>query len=83
MPEGEEVYHRRVFYHALGRDPANDPLVFGKEVAPEDWPGVDLSNDGRWLLMEAELIEPDFYLGVDAGAGACFAEALRAQIDAA
>ena len=21
--------------------------------------------DGRWLLMEAELIEPDFYLGVD------------------
>jgi glutathione synthase/RimK-type ligase-like ATP-grasp enzyme len=31
---------------------------------------------GRWLLMEAELIEPDFYLGVDPGRGAGFAEAL-------
>jgi len=54
VPEGEEVYHRRVFYHALGSDPANDPLVFGKELAPEDWPGVDLSNDGRWLLISVE-----------------------------
>jgi hypothetical protein len=32
--------------------------------------------DGRWLLMEAELIEPDFYLGVDPGKGAGFARAL-------
>ena len=24
-------------------------------------------GDGRWLLMEAELIEPDFYLGVAPG----------------
>src|SRR5689334_3958506 len=54
VPEGEEVYHRRVFYHALGSDPANDPLVFGKELAPEDRPGVDLSNDGRWLLISVE-----------------------------
>ena len=34
--------------------------------------------DGRWLLMEAELIEPDFYLGVDPRHGAGFARALRA-----
>lgn len=32
--------------------------------------------DGRWLLMEAELIEPDFYLGVDPAQGAGFARAL-------
>ena len=33
--------------------------------------------DGRWLLMEAELIEPDFYLGVDPAQGAGFAQALQ------
>jgi len=33
--------------------------------------------DGRWLLMEAELIEPDFYLGVDPARGAGFARALQ------
>ena len=36
--------------------------------------------DGRWLLMEAELIEPDFYLGVDPAQGAGFARALRDRL---
>ena len=36
--------------------------------------------DGRWLLMEAELIEPDFYLGMDPRKGASFAQALREAI---
>ncbi|HET8892162.1 MAG TPA: prolyl oligopeptidase family serine peptidase [Candidatus Angelobacter sp.] len=33
----------------------SDPLVFpaeGAELAPEHWPDVSLSNDGRWLLVE-------------------------------
>ena len=40
---------------------------------------IDMVPDanGRWLLMEAELIEPDFYLGVDPAQGAGFARALR------
>jgi len=54
VAEGEERYHRRVFYHALGSNPENDPLVFGKDLGAEDWPGVDLSNDGRWLLISVE-----------------------------
>ncbi len=37
--------------------------------------------DGRWLLMEAELIEPDFYLGADPRRGAAFAQALRRSIE--
>lgn len=36
--------------------------------------------DGRWLLMEAELIEPDFYLGAHPQAGATFAHAVRARL---
>jgi prolyl oligopeptidase len=51
VAEGQEVYYRHVFYHTLGSDPANDPLIFGKDLGPEDWPGVDLSNDGHWLLI--------------------------------
>jgi prolyl oligopeptidase len=51
VAEGQEVYYRHVFYHTLGSDPAKDPLVFGKGLEPEDWPGVDLSNHGDWLLI--------------------------------
>lgn len=38
--------------------------------------------DGRWLLMEAELIEPDFYLDHDPHAGAGFAQAVRTKLGA-
>jgi len=54
VPDGQEVYNRHVFYHALGTDPAKDPLVFGEGRDPEDWPNVSLSNDDRWLLIEIE-----------------------------
>ena len=54
VPEGEEVYHRHVFYHSLGSDPAQDPHIFGKGRDPEDWPNADLSDDGRWLLITVE-----------------------------
>jgi len=51
VPAGEEVYHVKVFYHALGGDPAKDPLIFGEGRNPQDIPGVGLSEDGRWLLI--------------------------------
>jgi prolyl oligopeptidase len=51
VPEGQEMYNRHVFYHELGTDSADDPLIFGEGRDPEDWPGVSLSNDGRWLLI--------------------------------
>jgi len=54
VPEGEEVYHRHIFYHEIGNDPAKDPLIFGKDLGAEDWPNVDLSNDGRWLIISVE-----------------------------
>ncbi len=38
------------------------------------------SSDGGWLLMEAELIEPDFYLGSAPDKGLAFAEAVRARL---
>jgi prolyl oligopeptidase len=51
VPAGEENYHRRVYEHTLGRDGREDPLVFGGERPPEDWPNVHLSPDGRWLAV--------------------------------
>jgi prolyl oligopeptidase len=51
VAEGQEVYYRHVFYHALGSDSAKDPFIFGKELGAEDWPEVDLSNHGNWLLI--------------------------------
>ncbi len=51
VAEGQEVYYRHVFYHALGSDSAKDPLIFGDGLGAEDWPEVDLSNHGDWLLI--------------------------------
>ncbi|HZU13243.1 MAG TPA: prolyl oligopeptidase family serine peptidase [Chloroflexota bacterium] len=50
-PESEEMYHRRIFFHALGTDPSDDPLVFGADLPMEWWPSVSLSEDGRWLII--------------------------------
>jgi prolyl oligopeptidase len=54
VPEGQEVYYRHVFYHSLGHDPAQDPLIFGQGRDPEWWPDLALSDDGRWLLIVEE-----------------------------
>ncbi len=51
VPAGEEKYHRRIWFHALGTDPKSDPPVFGEgRTRKEDWPDVRVSHDDRWLL---------------------------------
>jgi prolyl oligopeptidase len=54
VAEGQEMYNRHIFYHELGSDPADDPLIFGEGRDAEDWPNVTVSNDGRWLLIQVE-----------------------------
>lgn len=51
VPDGEEVYHVKVFYHRIGSDSAQDPLIFGEGRKPQDVPSVALSEDDRWLLI--------------------------------
>ena len=70
-------------YTLLAEPPAG-ALALAEQVlraidAPLLYARIDLvpDADGRWLLMEAELIEPDFYLGVDPAQGAGFARALQ------
>ena len=52
VPPGEEKYHRGVFLHHLGADPALDPKVFGEGRDLKDWPSITLSPDGHWLGIE-------------------------------
>jgi prolyl oligopeptidase len=63
VPAGEEHYHRAVYSHRLGTDPAADPLIY-RPAQKEYWPGVSLSPDGRWLLIDVARTfdQTDLYL---------------------
>lgn len=68
-PEGALVLAKTVL-EAFG-----EPLLYAR---------IDMTQDinGQWVLMEAELIEPDFYLAFAEGAGQRFAEAVKALLEA-
>src|SRR6202050_1374814 len=52
VPAGEEVYHVKIFYHALGSDPGKDPLIYGDHLKAQDVPVAQLADDeDRWLLI--------------------------------
>jgi prolyl oligopeptidase len=41
----------RVYYHALGADPAKDRLIFGEGYGPDKIITADLSEGGRYLII--------------------------------
>lgn len=51
VPEGDENYHRHVFHHTIGENPANDPKVYGEGLPKEAWTSVQLSKNGEKLLF--------------------------------
>jgi prolyl oligopeptidase len=55
VPHGEEAFHRRVRFHRLGAEPDTDELVFGDGRDPTAYYSVDVSPDGRWLLLAEHL----------------------------
>ncbi len=64
VPAGEEPYHRRVYRHRLGDDPDADALVWSERRDMRESPSVEVSDDGRWLLLIVELgwDQADVYL---------------------
>ena len=73
-------------YVALPEPPAGALALAEATLAAIDedllYARIDMAQgpDGRWLLMEAELIEPDFYLGSAPEGGNRFAEAVRTRL---
>ncbi len=66
LPDGSGFYYvrrlrpdspfdRRVYLHRLATDPATDEYVFGDGSDPRTYFGVDLSTDGRWLVISAAI----------------------------
>jgi prolyl oligopeptidase len=50
IPAAERPGRAEIRYHALGTDPAADPVVRPATNDPEKFVGADLSRDGRWLF---------------------------------
>jgi prolyl oligopeptidase len=53
LPVDEWQYHRRVWLHRIGTDPALDVEVFGAGQDLRSYYGVSVSRDGRWLTVSA------------------------------
>lgn len=73
VPPGDEKYVARVHRHAVGDDPAHDPVVFGEGRDKLDMPSIDVAPGGRWLVArvhrgweKSEIHVRDLALGDDA-----------------
>ncbi len=51
VPEGESMYHRRVYLHRVGTPPDEDVLIFGEGRDKTDYYSASVSRDGRWLTL--------------------------------
>ena len=73
-------------YAAVPEPPAGALALAEQTLAAIDedllYARIDMARgaDGGWLLMEAELIEPDFYLGSAPAGGRNFAAAVRLRL---
>lgn len=50
---GDEHYYQRIYFHKIGTDYKNDPVVFGERRSKEDLFLIELSSDGQFLLVTA------------------------------
>ncbi len=56
VPEGEEVFHKRIYHHRLGDDWRNDRLVWGGEGTPiQEFRAVFPSSDYTWTFLMTSL----------------------------
>lgn len=52
---GDEKYFRKVYEHRLGNDGAADALVFGDGREKTDSPSVEVSPDGRYVVVTVHM----------------------------
>jgi len=53
VPGGEEQYHRRVYLHQVGGATRDDVMIFGQGLDKTNYYSVNVSRDGRWLMIGA------------------------------
>jgi prolyl oligopeptidase len=53
VPDDEEDLHRRVYLHTVGSDPDSDVEIFGAGRDKISFYSINVSLDGRWVLIAA------------------------------
>ncbi len=56
VPEGDEGYWEKVFWHRLGDDVAQDELLLGEDLDRTALPVATISPGGRWLAVHIHLM---------------------------
>ncbi|MCA1691073.1 MAG: prolyl oligopeptidase family serine peptidase, partial [Actinobacteria bacterium] len=56
VPEGDEGYWEKVYWHRVGDDPTADELVLGDDLDRTALPMATISPDGRWLVLHIHLM---------------------------
>lgn len=51
IPQGEEKFHKKIYYHKLGTKFSEDKLVFGESFSKEDIMWSSATKDGRYLQV--------------------------------
>jgi prolyl oligopeptidase len=53
VPPGEAQFHRRVYLHRVGTPADEDVLILGEGMEKTNYYDVEVSQDGRWLVITA------------------------------
>jgi prolyl oligopeptidase len=53
VPSGSEEYYSKVCYHGVGMPQEADPILYERPEAPEIAFSVDVTSDGRWVVITA------------------------------
>jgi prolyl oligopeptidase len=53
VPPGEAQFHRRVYLHRVGTPAHDDVLILGEGMEKTNYYDVQVSRDGRWLVIAA------------------------------
>ncbi len=60
VPQGEEKFHKKVYYHQLGKPFLDDELVFGNEYGKENIPDVSATSDGNYLKVSMHIYSEQY-----------------------
>jgi len=60
VPKGEEKFHKKIYYHKLGKKFSEDKLIFGDEYAKENVPSAGSTFDGNYLMITMYILSEKY-----------------------